>query len=123
MRTSTPLWLLVALGALPLTAPLAAAAVDTSQWTCESCPFESGTTGTVDVGVGDVSSRSAKFGDFTGLDRKGVFGIAAGTLRYRKDGVYGNASASDLGLDTRAVAADAGLEGRFGVRLGYAEIP
>ena len=40
MRTSTPLWLLGALGALSLSAIDPAAAADPAQWTCEKCPFE-----------------------------------------------------------------------------------
>src|SRR6185369_7465381 len=124
MRTSTPLWLLVALGALSLTMGDAAFAVDPSQWTCETCPFEEGTSGSVELGVGAVSDDSAKFGDFTGLERRGAFGIVGATARYRgKSGFFGNLAASDLGLDSRSLSADAGQEGRFGLRLGYAEIP
>jgi len=124
MRTSIPLWLLGALGALSLSAADRALAVDPSEWTCETCPFEDGASASVDVGVGAVSDKSAKFGDFTGLDKRGGFAIAGGTARYRgKDGLFGNASASDLGLDTRSLAAEVGKEGRFALRLGYAEIP
>ncbi len=39
MRTFSPLVLLGALGALSVAASGALAAVDTSQWKCESCPF------------------------------------------------------------------------------------
>ena len=125
MRTSTPLWLLAALGALSITIGAPAWAADPSQWTCESCPFEeAGTHGTVDVGVGAVSDDSAKFGDFSGLNRNGAFAIAGGAVRYRgKDGMFGSVTASDLGLDTRALAAELGREGRYIVQLGYAELP
>jgi MtrB/PioB family decaheme-associated outer membrane protein len=125
MRPSTPTWLLASLGALSLAGASRSWAVDTSQWTCETCPFEKeGTTGTIDVGIGGVSDDSAKFGDYTGLDQQGAFLIAGGRVRYRgKDGWYGNLSASDLGLDSRSLAADGGREGRFSARLGYAEIP
>jgi MtrB/PioB family decaheme-associated outer membrane protein len=71
-----------------------------------------------------VSDDSAKFGDYTGLDQQGAFLIAGGRLRWRgKDGLYGNLEASDLGIDSRSLSADAGQEGRYSVRLGYAEIP
>jgi MtrB/PioB family decaheme-associated outer membrane protein len=124
MRTSTPLWLLGALGALSLTVGSGALAADPSTWTCETCPFESGTSATVDAGVGVVSDKSTKFADFTGLDRKGGFAVLGGSARYRgKDGMFGNFSASDLGLDTRSLAADGGQEGRYALRLAYAEIP
>src|SRR5205814_3584026 len=125
MRTSTPLWLLAALGALSITIGAPAWAADPSQWTCESCPFEeAGTHGTVDAGVGAVSDDSAKFGVFSGLNRNGAFAIAVGAARYRgKDGMVGSVTASDLGLDTRALAAELGREGRYTVQLGYAELP
>ncbi len=124
MRTSSPLLLLGTLGALSATAGNSMAAPDTSQWKCESCPFETGTSGAVDVGVGHVSQQSAKFGDYTGLDRNGGFVIAGGAVRYLgKDGLFGNLAASDLGLDTRSLAAQLGREGVFTARLGYAELP
>ncbi len=79
MKTSTPLWLLGALGALSITTGTPVAAADPSQWTCETCPFEEpGVSGSVDVGVGVVTKESARFGDFTGLDRKGGHLIAGG---------------------------------------------
>ena len=125
MSSSSPLWLLIALGALSITIGDVAFAADPSQWTCETCPFEGASTrASVDVGVGAVSDKAAKFGDFTGLDRQGGFVILGGSARYRsKDGLFGSATASDLGLDTRSLAAELGQEGRYVLRLGYAEIP
>jgi MtrB/PioB family decaheme-associated outer membrane protein len=125
MKACTPCWPLASLGALALTTAPAALAADPSQWTCETCPFEKeGTTGYVDLGVGGVSDDSAKFGDYTGLHKQGAFAIAGGNVRWRgPDGLYGNLRASDLGIDTRSIDADAGQEGRYAVRLGYAEIP
>lgn len=124
MKTSKPLLLLGALGALSAAAG-DADAVDTSQWKCESCPFEKeGTTGTVEVGVGATSDESAKFGDYTGLNEKGAFAIVGGTVRHRgANGTFANAEASDLGIDARSLTADAGREGVYAVRLGYSEIP
>ena len=124
MRTCTPPWLLAALGAASLCAGRTALAADPSQWTCETCPFETGTTGTVDAGVGYVTEDSQKFGDYTGLDQKGAFAIAGATLRHRgADGYYADFVAKDLGLDIRSIQADGGREGRWAYRLGYSEIP
>ena len=122
MRTSSPLFLL---GALSAVAGSAVAAVDTSQWKCKSCPFETaGSSGSVDVGAGYVSDDSGKFGDYTGLGEKGPFLVAGGAARYRGEGgLYGSVTASDLGLDVRSLAAEAGQEGRYALRFGYAEIP
>ena len=126
MRTLSPLSLLGILGALSVSATNAVAAPDTSQWKCETCPFEEKKTNsaTLDVGVGGVSDDSRKFGDYTGLDRQGAFLILGGAARYRReDGSYGSVTASDLGLDTRAVAAEVGKEGTYRLQLGYSEIP
>jgi MtrB/PioB family decaheme-associated outer membrane protein len=122
MRTLTP-WFL--LGTLSAAASGAATAVDTSQWKCESCPFEKEQfSATVDGGGGYVSASSAKFGDYTGLDQKGPYFVLGGTAKYRgPGGLYGSVTASDLGLDSRSVEAEGGKEGRFALRLGYSEIP
>lgn len=124
MRTFSPLSLLGTLGVLAVSAT--AGAVDTSQWKCESCPFEEGDTNsaTLDVGVGAVSDDSARFGDYTGLDDEGAFPVLGGAARFRREGgTYGSVTAADLGLDTRSMAAEVGQEGRYRLQLGYAEIP
>jgi|CXWL01.1.fsa_nt_gi MtrB/PioB family decaheme-associated outer membrane protein len=125
MKNSSPLLLLATCTALSVAAGNATAAVDTSQWKCETCPFEEpGTHGTVDIGIGSISDKSARFGDYTGLNRKGAAMVAGGGLRYRgADGWYGSATAASLTPDAIALAADAGLEGRLALRLGYNEVP
>ena len=70
--------LLAALGALGV-ATAASAQADTSQWKCASCPYPKGTSGSVDAGVGYVTDSSEKFGDYTGLDKKGAFLELGGT--------------------------------------------
>jgi MtrB/PioB family decaheme-associated outer membrane protein len=123
MNSHTSWILLGATGVLSTVAP-SAAAVDTSQWKCESCPFPKGTSGTLEAGLGAVSDASNKFGDFTGLQRRGVHGVLGGTLRQRgDDDTFADLSATDLGLDSRALAAQAGREGLYTLKLGYAEIP
>ncbi len=125
MRTFSSLALLGAVGALSVAASSALAAVDTSQWKCESCPFEkAGTSGSVEAGVGVVSDKASKFGDYTGLNKNGAHGVLGGTARYRAEGgIFGSVNASDLGLDSRSLAAELGQEGLYTLRLGYAEIP
>lgn len=125
MRTFSPLVLLGAFGALSVAASSALAAVDTSQWKCETCPFEKeATSAALDIGVGAVAGETPKFGDHTGLYNKRTFLIAGGTVRHRGEGgLFGSAQASDLGLDTRALAAEIGNEGLYTLRFGYAEMP
>ncbi|MEO8924963.1 MAG: MtrB/PioB family decaheme-associated outer membrane protein, partial [Caldimonas sp.] len=114
-------WLLAGtLGMLGGVAPDEAAAVDTSQWKCESCPFEQGTSGTVEVAPTYVSEASNRFGDFSGLDRKGGYLLGNGSVRYRNpDGTYADAAATVFGQDAASVSADAGREGLF--RLNAAD--
>jgi len=125
MTIYSSLFLLGALGALSAAASNAVAAVDTSQWKCETCPFDkAGTSATLEVGAGAVSDDSAKFGDYTGLNKKGGFLVLGGAARYRGEGgLYGSLTAADLGLDARSLAAEVGKEGLYTLRLGYAEIP
>jgi MtrB/PioB family decaheme-associated outer membrane protein len=123
MKIFSSLFLLAALGAL--TAGPSAAAVDTSQWKCETCPFEkAGVSGSVDVGVIATSEESARFGDASGLKRKGAYLLADGQLRWRGEGGYsGELSAANLGLDSRQLSTQAGVEGRYALNFGYAELP
>ena len=76
MKTYTPLFLFAALGLLSISGT-AAAAADTSNWKCTSCPYPKSMTGNVEAGLGTVSEDSKKFGDFTGLDE---FNNGKGTI-------------------------------------------
>ena len=123
MKIFSSLHLLAALGVLRRR-HRRSAQVDTSQWKCTSCPYPKGTTGSVDVGVGYVTDSSQKFGDYTGLDRKGAFAILDGTVSRRgDDGYYADLSGIDLGLDSRRLYGQAGREGLYSLNVGYAEIP
>src|ERR1039458_4545745 len=131
MKTSNQLFLLGLLSALSAAAAAAdeaggagQASADTSQWKCESCKFEQGVSGTVDVGAGSVSDSSSKFGDYTGLNKKGGYFIGDGTARYRgEDGTYWNLNASNLGLTSRSLDAEGGQQGKYKLLLKYDELP
>lgn len=123
MRTHTPLALLASLGVLCLALP-ASAAVDTSQWKCETCPYPKGLSGAVEAGLGSVSDASRAFGDMTGLERDRAHLVLGGTLTQRSgNGYYADLSGTDLGLDTRELSARAGREGLYSLRLGYSQLP
>jgi len=114
--------LLATLGCLAV-AGTASAQVDTSQWKCSSCPYPKGTTGSVDAGVGYVSDKSQKFGDFTGLDNQGAFLDLGGNVSRRgDDGYWADLWGRDLGLDSRQLYGESGREGRYTLRVGYAEM-
>ena len=73
MTRSRPWLLLGTLGMLSAAALDDAGAVDTSQWKCESCPFEQGVSGSLDLGPAFVSTRSNRYGYYSGLYRKGAY--------------------------------------------------
>lgn len=125
MTTHSPLFLLAALGLLCNAGVAAAQAVDTSQWKCESCPFpKEGVGGSVDIGAGVAATDSPKSGDYTGIDRKGGYLLLGGQLRWRSgSGTWAEASGADLGLDSRSLTARGGQEGKYTLRLDYAEVP
>ncbi|MEO8280104.1 MAG: MtrB/PioB family decaheme-associated outer membrane protein [Ideonella sp.] len=125
MTTPGPLSQVAVACVLVIATLQARAQVDTTQWTCATCPYEkSGASGTVEAGASSVSGDTRRYGDFNGLAGKRGFVIAAGDVRYRNDGgLFANASAVDLGLSSRALAAEVGQEGTYALRLGYLEIP
>ena len=102
-----------------------AAAPDISQWKCKYCLFEEpGLSGEVEVGPGYTSEDSYKFGEYSGLNQQGGFLIGNAQARYRgEDAAYLNLSASELGLDSRAVGIEGGRQGRYKLFLKYDELP
>ena len=131
MKTANQLFLLGMFSALSAAAVAAdsatgtgQAAVDTSKWQCTLCKFEDGLSGTLDLGVGNVSDKSSKFGDYTGLHEKGGFLIGDGAARFRgADAAYWNADASNLGLDSRALDVEGGKQGKYKLFFHYGELP
>ena len=83
----------------------------------------------VEIGIGNVSQDSYKFGDYTGLYEKGVYGIANIDLYGGSYGVEStdptrwHVEGTNLGLDSRSLAAEYGKQGKFRINLGYDELP
>lgn len=121
MTSFSSVYLLGALGVLTLAPVMAAAAPDTSQWTCSTCPFEdAGVSGTVDAGVRLVSGGTARYADFSGIEGRGRVTLG-GDARWRAaDGWWADLRAS---TDTGTLRVDGGRDGLFTLRFGYAEIP
>ena len=106
--------------------PPTAAAVDTSGWECSDCPFEDDGAVHVDLDVGatGVSDAAAKFGDYTGLGREGVYAVVTASGRQSlESGEAWQAEARDLGLDSRALQLRGGRQGSYDLRLGYDQVP
>jgi MtrB/PioB family decaheme-associated outer membrane protein len=122
MKNSRQLLLVGVLSAFPAVAA-AAEGADTSQWKCEACKFQDGMTGAVELGLGTVSDKSAKFGEYNGLQSNGEFFIVDGTVRNKgPDGAYWNLDASNLGLGTRSINLEGGVQGNYKLNLGYQEL-
>lgn len=100
-----------------------AQAVDTSEWVCEFCPFESGARADVGVGATSVSDDSAYFGDATGYDEDGVYADVDGTGSYASEAHRMRWAVEDLGLDARAAALEGGKPGSYDYHVGYRELP
>jgi len=97
--------------------------VDTSNYKCEECPFEEGYSGEIELGVGNVSDDSFKFGEYNGLNEQGAFAVANAKLRYRNpDAHYLDLSVRELGLDSRSVSIEGGRQGSYSLFLNYDEI-
>ena len=108
-----------------LLAPAAAMAqVDTSEWKCEYCPFEDGYRADYSAGGSHVNEDAARFGNATGLDEKGAYADLDGQGRsLSESGTEVTWYAEDLGLDSRVFEFGVGKAGRFGIDLGYRELP
>ena len=79
----------------------------------------------IELGVGDVSGKSFKFGDYTGLNKRGAYGIANISVVRRgdDDARYLEIVARNLGLDSRSLAVEGGEQGNYVLRFGYSELP
>ena len=111
--------------AAALLAPAAAMAqVDTSDWNCEYCPFEDGYRADYGVGGSYVNEDAARFGNGTGLDEKGAYADLDGEGRLLNEGgTEVTWYAEDLGLDSRVFEFGVGKPGKFGLEVGYSELP
>ncbi len=100
------------------------AQVDTSDWACESCPFDEGYRADVNAGGTYVGEDGAiRFGNATGYDEKGGYANVDGDGRYTSDGYRLDWMIEDLGLSSRVIEMDGGRQGTFGFHVGYRELP
>lgn len=82
----------------------------------------------IEAGAAYNSEDSFKFGEYTGRDNEGPYGI--GNLHigkrdaYDSEGTqYWSLTGTDLGLDSRSVHGEFGQQGRFKLFLDYDQIP
>lgn len=97
---------------------------DTSAWRCRLCPFTDYSPGYLALGAGYVDEDSDGFGDYRGLDERGLFPVLNADLRYfQEDADFFDLRVSETGLDSRSVSARAGRQGRYRVRFAASELP
>ena len=113
----------LAVPALLLGSAAATAQVDTSEWACESCPFDEGYRANVSAGATNVSDDAARFGNYTGYDEKGTYGNLDGEGRYNAGGYRLDYVMEDLAHDSRMFGLSVDSAGLFGLDFGYREIP
>lgn len=79
----------------------------------------------IELGVGDVSRNSFKFGDYTGLNKRGAYGTANISVVRRgdDDARYLEIVGRNLGLDSRSLNIEGGEQGNYSLRFGYSELP
>ncbi len=82
----------------------------------------------VEIGAGWVSDDAFRFGRYNGLERQGGYGVLNFEVGQRgawdgNDAGYWRFTGSDLGLDTREIRFDGGVQGAWRVRVGYDELP
>lgn len=107
-----------------LTPAIALAGPDTSDWKCESCPFEQGYRADVEAGAAYVGDDGGVwFGNATGYDEKGAYSSVDGMGRFVNDAYRLDWRVADLGLDTIVFELDGGRQGSFGFHVGYQELP
>ena len=112
---------------LSLLAPAAAlgAAVDTSGWECNFCPFEDGQVASeAEAGSLYADGAAARFGEFDGITEDGAYLVLDGSAGARhEDGGFWRVSARDLGLDNRSIDFATGNSGRWEADAAYVAAP
>jgi len=113
----------VTIAAILLVSPALSAEVDTSDWVCEFCPFESGHRADYEVGATNVSDDSAYFGDATGYDEAGTYLNVDGDGSYQNDAYQMRWTLEDLALDSRFAEITGGRQGTYDYHVSYRELP
>lgn len=96
-----------------------------SQWQCQYCQLEHGTTTTLEGGFGYVSQGSFKFGEYNGLQEQGGFFRGNILSRYRnvENARFWDIEAHNIGLSTASMKLQGGQQGRYRVSFYYDKLP
>jgi MtrB/PioB family decaheme-associated outer membrane protein len=114
----------VAIGAVFATTPAKAQEVDTSNWACELCAPSHGWELDIEAGAGYVTDDEFRFGDYTGLDDDGLYGVGRVFGRYwSQDAHFLRLEGYRLGQDSRAFFVKGGKQSLYELRASYQGIP
>ncbi len=98
--------------------------VDTSDWTCRYCLFDTDVFTYFTAGLGYVSDDSFKFGQYTGLGSEGALGLVDARNEYRgADGRFWALNFQVQGTERITAGAEVGKQGRYGLYLSYDQLP
>lgn len=91
---------------------------------CRYCPDETGWSGWIEGGVGYLSDDNYHFGRYLGDVDEGGMIDASGEVNYRdEDGTFVEGSLENLGMDSRRIRVQGGIQGRYEIGLEYDELP
>lgn len=81
----------------------------------------------VEVGMIYISDDSTKFGEYNGLADKGFYGsldflLSGGGFYDSEDASRWTITGTDLGLDSRELTAEVGVQGKYRLTFGYDEL-
>ncbi|XSG84693.1 MAG: MtrB/PioB family decaheme-associated outer membrane protein [Methylohalobius sp. ZOD2] len=118
-----PVVILTVANASSVRAASPASGVRPPGWECRWCPSPKRLSGEAEAGVGSVSDSAFKFGEYRGLEEQGAYGVGGVKGRYRNQSQRLDVRTSDLGLTTRRVEIDGGVQGRYRLGLIYDRLP
>ena len=126
VTTSVIVLMLIAVVGAAQAAEDTGAEVDKTKWKCQFCLYDERAkfAASVELGLGYVTNDSYKYGEYTGLNEKGVYflGDADGSYRDNKRN-YFNFDIQDIGLDSRTIEMEGGKQGLYDLQLEYNQIP
>ena len=120
MTTHTRSFTRTAIAAALLTAFVTAHAAEGDEITALTRPES-----TIQFGVGHVDDDNRRFGQYNGLNDKGVYGLLDADIVKRDDatGTWLKLRGRNLGLDSRELRFDHEVQGNWGYYLDYSKIP
>jgi MtrB/PioB family decaheme-associated outer membrane protein len=94
------------------------------EWSCESCALSDGWEWDIEGGTAYLADDAFRYGDYTGLDEKGVylFGDVFGRW-WDEDASYMILEGYMRGIDSSALFFEGGKQSKYEVRASYQAIP